>query len=460
MRVLFCSSEVLPFAKTGGLADVSGALPQALEKQGCRVKVALPKYRCVKNQGRTAKMGGDIDVYFVENDKYFDREGLYGTNAGDYPDNLERFTFFCRQILYLLKEKDFCPEIIHCNDWQTALIPVYLKTILRDEPFFSKTKTVFTIHNLAYQGIFPGDEFTQTGLDRRLFNMHALEFYGKLNLLKGGLVFSRFITTVSPTYAREIRTPRFGCGLDGVLRERGEDLSGIINGVDYEAWNPGGDDKIFRRYGRENPEDKYINKERLQQELSLSCNRDVPLLGIVTRLAEQKGIELIISALDKIAGLELQFILLGTGDTKYHLLLEKIKQRKYKNISINLRFDAVLARKIYAGCDMFLIPSNFEPCGLGQLISLKYGTIPIVRKTGGLADTIVDVEPAPETGNGFVFEQYRSEQMLKAIMRAAALYKNREKWRRLVLRAMDCDFSWEASAKKYIGLYNRALNEE
>jgi len=460
MRVLFCSSEVLPFAKTGGLADVSGALPQALEKQGCRVKVALPEYRCVKNQGGIAKMGKDIDVYFVENDKYFDREGLYGTNAGDYPDNLERFAFFCRQILYLLKEKDFCPEVIHCNDWQTALIPVYLKTKFRDDPFFNKTKAIFTIHNLAYQGIFSGDEFTQTGLDRRLFNMHALEFYGKLNLLKGGLVFSRFITTVSPTYAREIRTPRFGCGLDGVLRERGQDLSGIINGLDYEVWNPARDDKIFRRYGRESLEDKYINKERLQQELSLSCNRDVPLLGIVTRLAEQKGIELIISALDKIAGLDLQFILLGTGDTKYHLLLEKIKQKKYKNISINLRFDAVLARKIYAGCDMFLMPSDFEPCGLGQLISLKYGTIPIGRKTGGLADTIVDVESAQETGNGFVFEKYRSAQMLNAIMRAAALYKNKEKWRRLMLRAMDCDFSWGASAKKYIELYKRALNEE
>lgn len=458
MKILFCSSEVAPFAKTGGLADVSGALPQALEQQGCQVKVVLPKYRCVKGQGKIAKLGQRIDVYLVENGKYFDREGLYGTAEGDYPDNLERFTFFCQRILHLLKETNFQPEIIHCNDWQTALIPAYLKTKFADNPFFSQAKTIFTIHNLAYQGLFPSDKFTQTDLDPKLFNLHALEFYGKVNLLKGGLVFSRFITTVSPTYANEIQTAKFGCGLDGVLRERKKDLLGIINGLDYAVWNPDTDDKIFCRYTATNLEDKYMNKEKLQQELGLPCARNTPLLGIVNRLADQKGIDLIISELDKMARMDLQFTLLGTGDEKYHLLLEKVKQKMYKNISINLCFDQVLAHKIYAGCDMFLIPSYYEPCGLGQLISLKYGTIPIVRKTGGLADTIIDYNPARGSGSGFVFEKYKSGEMLKAIMRATALYRNRKKWRRLVLKAMDYDFSWEGPAKKYIQLYNRALN--
>lgn len=460
MRVLFCSSEVVPFAKTGGLADVSGALPVALEKQGCQIKVALPKYRSVKNQGKIAKMGKDIDVYLIENDKYFDRDQLYGTSEGDYPDNLERFTFFCKQILVLLKETNFCPEIIHCNDWQTALIPVYLKTIFKDDPFFSQAKTIITIHNLAYQGTFSKDKFVQTGLDWRLFNMHELEFYGKVNLLKGGLVFSRFITSVSPTYVKEIQSLKFGCGLDGVLRKRRRDISGIINGLDYQVWNPTSDKQIFQRYGAKNLEDKYINKVKLQQELNLPVDRSIPVLGIVSRLSEQKGIELIISALDEMAKLDLQFILLGTGDAKYHYLLKKTKQNGYKNISISLRFDPILAHKIYAGCDMFLVPSYYEPCGLGQMISLKYATIPIVRKTGGLADTIEDYNPARQTGNGFVFEKYRTDQMLKAIKKAIALYKDNEKWHRLMSRIMDYDFSWDSSAKKYIELYERALNEE
>ena len=327
MKVLFCSSEVVPFAKTGGLADVGGALPIALEGQGCQVKVALPKYRCTKAKSSITKLGRAIDVHLIENNKYFDREGLYGESEGDYPDNLERFTFFCQQILQLLKKTNFSPEIIHCNDWQTALIPVYLKTIFKADPFFAKTKTVFTIHNLAYQGLFPKSEFTQTGLGWQLFNMHGLEFYGKLNLLKGGLLFSDLITTVSPSYAQEIQTSLSGCGLDGVLRERKADLFGIINGLDYALWQPGSDQKIFKQYTAQTLENKYVNKEKLQKELNLPCQRQVPLLGVISRLASQKGIELIISALDKIAELKLQFVLLGTGDEKYHLLLKKIIQK-------------------------------------------------------------------------------------------------------------------------------------
>ncbi len=472
MKVVFCSSEVVPFAKTGGLADVSGALPQALEKRGCRVKVALPKYRCTMQQNllqptltegkKAVKLGKDVEVYFVENNQYFDRDGLYGDNQGDYPDNLARFAFFCKQVLYLLKERNFRPEIIHCNDWQTALIPVYLSTTFKTDPFFSRTKTIFTIHNLAYQGLFPKEQFGQTGLDEQLFNMHALEFYGKINLLKGGLVFSHLITTVSPTYAREIQTFQFGCGLGGVLRERKKDLFGIINGLDYQLWDPAQDNEIFQKYDGKNLSAKYVNKERLQQELNLPCDKNVPLVGMVSRLAEQKGIDRVISALDKMAGLNLQFVLLGTGDSKYHQLLEKIEQKGYKNISINLRFDAKLAHKIYAGSDMFLIPSYYEPCGLGQLISFKYGTIPIVRKTGGLADTVIDYSQKKtdkNSGNGFVFEAYTSQGILEALIRAKALYEQKVKWQNLMLKVMDYDYSWETSAEEYIKLYRRIVAE-
>lgn len=454
MKVLFCSSEVVPFAKTGGLADVSGALPIALERQGAQVKIALPKYGGIKKWGRVLKTGKAIDVFLIENDKYFYREGLYGDSSGDYPDNLERFTFFCQQILHLLKEKGFCPDIIHCNDWQTALIPVYLKTKLKDDPFFGQTKIIFTIHNLAYQGLFPKDKFTQTGLDQELFNMDALEFYGKVNLLKGGLVFSDFITTVSPRYVQEIQTPKFGCSLDGVLRERKNDLLGITNGVDYELWNPAKDDKIFQKYEAKTLAGKYINKEKLQRELNLSCKKDVPMLGVVGRLTEQKGIDLIISCLDKIAGLNLQFIILGTGEAKYHFLLEKIKQKNYRNISINLCFDSKLAHKIYAGCDMFLMPSVYEPCGLGQMISFKYATIPIAYRTGGLADTVFDLNLDSKDGNGFVFTSYTKEAFLDAIERGISAYSNREIWQSLTERVLTYNFSWEESAKKYIELYN------
>lgn len=449
----------MPFAKTGGLADVAGALPCALEKQGVEVKVSLPKYKCIKEKTSLGKMGQNIDVYFIENAQYFNRDELYGDKSSDYPDNLDRFSFFCDQTLRRLKQDNFRPDIIHCNDWQTALIPVYLTTKFKEDHFFKSTKSIFTIHNLAYQGLFAKDEFTKTGLDWKLFNMHQLEFYGKLNLLKAGLVFARFITTVSPTYAQQIQSSKFGCGLEGILRERKHDLLGIINGLDYTIWDPGVDKRIFSQYNKDTIESKQFNKKGLQRELGLVTDRKVPLVGIVTRLAEQKGIDLIISGLDKMAQLDLQFILLGTGDRRYHIALEEIKEKGYKNISLQLRFDVVLAHKIYAGCDMFLVPSSYEPCGLGQLIALKYGTIPVVRKTGGLADTITDYNPVTEDGNGLVFEQYSSEAMLKAIERGIELYQEKTKWQSLMLKGMGYDFSWDTSAKKYIGLYQRAIKE-
>ncbi|MBN3039174.1 MAG: glycogen synthase GlgA [Candidatus Omnitrophica bacterium] len=461
MKVLFCSSEVVPFAKTGGLADVAGALPVALEREGTQVKVALPKYRSVKDRGATEKMGKNVEVYLVENEKYFDRKELYGEGGADYPDNLERFSFFCKQLLDLLQKNKFKPDIIHCNDWQTALIPIYLQTTLSDNRFFQKTKTIFTIHNLAYQGLFGPEQFPLTGLNNELFNMQGLEFYGKVNLLKGGLLFSKFITTVSPTYAKEIQEPQFGCGLEGVLKERSNKLFGIINGLDYSVWNPSQDKHIFQKYDASSLSSKYKNKTGLQEELGLPKNSAIPLIGIITRLAEQKGIELVIGALNKMAKSKLQFVLLGTGDEKYHVALEKIKKKGYKNISIQIRFDNTLAHKIYAGSDMFLMPSYYEPCGLGQLISFKYGTIPIVRKTGGLADTVVDFDASKGSGNGFVFTDFTSEALFNTITRSIAVYSGKKAlWSKLAGKVMQQDFSWNASAKEYIKLYRRALDEK
>lgn len=467
MKVLFCSSEVVPFAKTGGLADVAGTLPLALEKQGLEVKIVLPRYRMVNPQKFNlksidknisyAKLEDSVDVYFIENEKYFERDGLYQDKGVDYPDNLERFTYYCLQTLELAKKINFKPDIIHVHDWQAALILIYLKTLYKNDPFYKKVKTVFTIHNLGYQGLFPKEQFPQTGLDWQLFNIESLEFYGKVNILKGALIFSDRITTVSPTYAQEIQTPEFGCGLEGVLHKRKADLVGILNGISYEEWDPLKNKVLLKNYGPDTIEDKYVNKNALQQIGGLDVDTNVPLLGMITRLADQKGLDIFAEIIDEFMQLPLQFILLGTGDQHYHVLFENIK-KKYKNSAIYLKFDPILAYKIYASSDMFLMPSYYEPCGLGQLISLKFGTIPIVRKTGGLADTIIDYEPFKENGNGFVFASYEAGALLETVKRALCVYKDKQAWRSLVRKAMDFDFSWEQSAKKYMQLYKELIS--
>ena len=468
MKILLCSSEVVPFAKTGGLADVTGALPLALEKLGIEVRVIMPRYKLAQNSKFRVQslkdgisysyIGKKIIVYFIENDKYFNRDGLYGDIHGDYRDNLDRFSFFCKKILDLLKEIDFKPDIIHSNDWQTALVPIYLKALYRNDPFYQDIKTVLTIHNLAYQGLFPKEEFPKSGLSWDLFNIEGLEFYGKINLLKGGIIFSDCLTTVSPTYSKEIQTKEFGCGLEGVLAKRRDCLFGILNGIDYDIWDPSKDKLIEKNFSLASFDDKYFNKIQLQSECNLKVQKDIPLIGFISRLAEQKGIDLLAASMEQIYKMELQFVLLGTGDEKYHIIFEKVAKRYSKEISINLKYDDRLAHKIYAGSDMFLMPSRYEPCGLGQLISLKYGTIPIIYKTGGLADTISSYETKSEKGNGFVFDIYSREALLSTIEKATSVYKDRIIWQRLARRAMEYDFSWEASAKKYIELYKRCLS--
>ena len=458
MKVLLCSSEIVPFAKTGGLADVAGALPLALEELGVEVRVAMPKYKTIKNA--TPKLGKNILVYFIENEKYFNRDNLYGEKTGDYPDNLERFAFYSQKTMELLKDEDFQPDIIHCNDWQSALIPIYLKNLYQDDPFYKNTKTVLTIHNLAYQGLFPKEQFPKSGLPLELFNIEALEFYDKVCLLKGGIVFSDLITTVSPTYAQEIQTKEFGCGLEGILRKKTQNLFGILNGLDYKIWDPATDKLIFKAYDPFTIQDKAINKTGLQQACKLKPDASIPLFGIVSRLAEQKGFDLLAGIINDLCHLPIQIVILGTGDQKYHDLLGKFAKKYPGHLSLQLRFDDPLAHQIYSGSDFFLMPSKYEPCGLGQMISLKYGTIPVVFKTGGLADTIVDLDSKTKKGNGFVFDNYSPQALLEVIKRSIAIFKKKEIWSGLIKSATTYDFSWEAAARKYIALYKGLLNKK
>ncbi|MCX5715651.1 MAG: glycogen synthase GlgA [Candidatus Omnitrophica bacterium] len=460
MKIAFVSSEMVPFAKTGGLADVSGSLPLGLEKYGSEVKVFMPKYKTVKVVKNQTVIGKGIDVFFIENEKYFNRENLYGDRSGDYPDNLERFAYFSKAVLETLKKTGFKPDIVHCNDWQSALIPVYLKTIYKDNPFFANTKTVLTIHNLAYQGLFDKSLFPQTGLDWELFSIDGFEFYGKVNVLKAGIEFTDFINTVSPTYAGEIQTKEFGYGLEGVLQKRSDALFGILNGIDYDVWNPATDKNIAKNYDASSSDQKYLNKEDLQRSSGLTVDKNVPLIGIISRLADQKGLDLIADIIEKILKLKVQFILLGAGDDRYHVLFDGIAKKYPKITSINLKFDAVLAQKIYAGCDMFLMPSRFEPCGLGQMICLRYGTVPIVRTTGGLKDTISEYNESTKQGNGFTFLDYSSAKLFDTIKRALSLYKKKAAWLELVKRAMGYDFSLEHSAKEYLALYAKLASKK
>jgi len=459
LKVLLASSEVVPFAKTGGLADVAGSLPLALEECGVDARIIMPKYASVKVSGDSTTIGKNVKVYFVENDDYFKRIELYGDKFGDYKDNLDRFAFFSREILEKCKKEDFAPDIIHCNEWQTALVPVYLNTIYKYDPFFAKTKVLYTVHNLAYQGLFPKDEYPKIGLDWALFNIDYFEFYGKVNLMKAGIVYSDAVSTVSKTYSEEILTQEFGCGLEGVLKNRESVLYGILNGIDYNLWSPEKDPKIFKNYSCDSLQDKYLNKEMFQKEIGLKVDRNIPMFGMISRLAEQKGADFVADITDKLLNMKAQLVLLGTGDNKYHVIFEKIAKKYRSSASINLKFDAVLAQKIYAASDMFFIPSRYEPCGLSQMISFKYGTIPIVRQTGGLKDTVEEFNPRTGKGTGFTFVEPKSEGLLAAVKKAVMIYKDKPLWMSLMKYVMTLDYSWAASAKEYITVYNRILDQ-
>ncbi len=459
MRIVMCASEMVPFAKTGGLADVAGALPLALEKLGVDCIVVMPRYKAISDAkfktGRFSRdisyatVGRAVTVYFIEKDEYFNRDEFYTVKGVDYPDNLDRFSYYCRRTLELLKELRFSPDIIHVHDWQACLVPVFLKTAYGRDPFFKKTKSILTIHNIGYQGLFPKEEFPKLKLDWGEFSTDKLEYYGKINVLKGGIVFSDVINTVSTTYSKEIQTKEFGFGLEGVLGERKGSLFGILNGLDYSIWSPETDPYVAARFSAGDRSGKEKDKANLQMTCGLPLDREVPLIGIVSRLAEQKGFDILAEAIDAICRMKLQLVILGTGDAKYHTLLGDIVKKYPKVISLHLKFDDVLAHKIYAGSDIFLMPSRYEPCGLGQLISLRYGTIPLVFKTGGLADTV-------DSSNGFVFARYDKDELLKTVKAACAAFKDKKKWQKLMAAAMSCNFSWEASAKEYVKLYEKA----
>ncbi len=453
MNVAFCSSEVYPFAKTGGLADVSGALPLALAALGHDVKVFMPWYKGIEPQKHYDDFGVSnhqgIDVVFIKNDYFFKRNHLYTSSQGDYPDNLERFSYFCRTFFNVLKKINFAPDIIHNNDWQTALIAVYLKVLYKNDDFFQKTKTILTIHNLIFQGIFSKDHFESLCISWDYFHMHYLEFYGKINLLKGGIIFSDIVTTVSPTYAGQIQTPEFGCGLEGVLKEK-DGVFGILNGIDVDVWNPKKDDFIYKKYST-SLKIKKENKVKLQKEMNLDQDENTILFGMVSRLTEQKGLDILSDVLDFILK-DSQLIILGYGEPRYHKILEE-KQKKYKdNFSLHIDFDESLAHKIYAGSDVFLLPSRFEPCGLSQMISFRYGAIPLVNLTGGLVDTVSDVS---RSGSGFTFDQYSGDELTKAVKKAKKFYKNKKDWNAVVCSNFKKDFSWRRAAVQYGDLYNR-----
>jgi len=459
MKIAICASEVAPFAKTGGLADVAGALPSALSRLGEEVIVIMPRYKSIDEKKFSlrrlgsnisfAQAGDSAKVYFIDNDAYFGRDGLYQDKAGDYADNLERFTFYCRRTLELLREISFRPDIIHVHDWQASLVPVYLKTICRRDCFYSRTRTMLTIHNIGYQGLFPKEKFPLLGLDWDLFNIDGLEFYGKINLLKGGITFADLINTVSPTYAREIMTGEFGFGLEGVLRKRSGSVYGILNGLDGDIWDPKNDKYIHANFSHSDLSGKAKDKYELKRLCNLSGAEGAPLIGIVSRLAQQKGFDILLESIDEICKIGAQLVILGVGDVKYQKLLKKAEKKYPKAISFNFKFDDPLAHKIYAGSDIFLMPSLYEPCGLGQMIALRYGTIPVVFKTGGLADTVT-------SANGFVFDSYDKAGLVNAVKKAVDAYSDKGKWHRLMAQGMQSDFSWEASAKEYLKLYEKA----
>jgi len=479
LKILYVSAEVSPFAKTGGLADVAGSLPKALAEMGNDVRIAMPRYKLINAQMKYAadlavplkdrketcivrEKGINIDeddkgriipVYFIDNYNYFDRDGIYC-----YPDDGERFAFFCKALLEMLPVLNFKPDIIHCNDWHTGPICMMLKEKYMKEDFYRNISTVFTIHNLEYQGQFSEYILDFLGMEKDIFIPEKVEFYGGFNFLKSGLVYADQITTVSKKYAEEIQTEQYGERLQGVLQKRAGDLSGIVNGISYSDFDPSKDGNIARNFDAESIDNKKYNKYALQREMGLP-EGDMPVLSVVSRLSGQKGLDLIINKIDNIFEHDVQFVLLGTGDKYYEDAFRAIKEKYPGKVGIHIGFNAPLAQRIYAGSDIFLMPSRFEPCGLGQIISLRYGTIPVVRATGGLAETVVDYDKDEEKGNGFSFDEFSPNAFIVAVERAIKLYREKPHiWRKLVQRALKLDFSWNNSARKYADIYARALN--
>lgn len=472
MRILFVSSEVTPFAKTGGLADVSGALPKALKKVGGHdIRVFMPRYKRVipgkfglkpatKDVSETTLPDSDVRVYCLEHENYFgSRNELYSIGGKDYDDNLKRFALFCQSAVNFPKIIGWKPDVVHCNDWQSALAIAYVKVLHRDDPFYRAIATVYSTHNLAYTGLFPREMIHQTGFGWEQFTPEKLEYWGNIALAKAGFVYADIITTVSETYAEEMQTYKCGCGLEGLIRSRRQDLFGILNGIDNDYWDPATDPNITANYSASSLLLKAENKMALQRANGLKVDKNIPVIGIVSRLCDQKGLDIVTDKIEELMRLKLQLVILGNGDLRYHELLEWAKMRYPWQIGLNLKFDEKVAHQIYAGADMFLMPSFYEPCGLSQLISFRYGTVPIVRKTGGLADTVHNFDLEKGSGDGFVFEQYSSSALLEAVKRAISVYGTGKAWEEIQKRIMAYDYSWDTSARKYESIYLKAISK-
>jgi len=482
MHIAFAASECVPFSKTGGLADVVGALPRALAALGHQVSVYVPRYRQTKladpqtvvrsitipfdDKYRfcsvvTAGATSGVRYYFVDYPPYFDREALYGTPAGDYPDNAERFALFSRAVLEASKVLGV-PHVFHCHDWQTALVPVMLRTLYAEDPALREVATVFTIHNMGYQGLFPSDTLPLLMLPWDLLTISKMEFFGQVNFLKGALVYSDFVTTVSRKYSQEIQTTEYGFGLDGVLHSRAATVSGILNGVDYDEWSPQTDKFIVAKYSPQDLSGKLKCKQDLLHDFGITTsahsdvNNKVPVIGIVSRFAAQKGFDLIAQIMDRVAREEIIMVVLGSGDKLYEEMFQRLNKQFPNKIAAKVAFDNAIAHKIEAGADMFLMPSRYEPCGLNQIYSLKYGTVPIVRATGGLDDTIEPWDARSSKGTGFKFHDYTGEALLATIKQAVLAYQDPSSWQSLMRNGMSRDFSWGASAREYGKIYDRA----
>ena len=477
MHIAFAASECVPYSKTGGLADVVGALPRALASLGHQVTVYVPRYRQTKltdaqpvvrsitvpfdDRYRFCSVvtnGGHSSVgfCFVEYPSFFDRDALYGTPSGDYPDNAERFALFSRAVLEASKILGV-PDVFHCHDWQSALIPILLRTQYAEDPALRDVATVFTIHNMGYQGLFPPDTLPLLTLPWDLFTISKMEFFGNVNFLKGALVYSDFITTVSKKYSQEIQTAEFGFGLEGVLRDRAATVTGILNGVDYDEWSPQNDKFTAAKYSTQDLSGKIQCKQDLLNAFGVAKpNLRLPVIGIVSRFAAQKGFDLISQVMDRLAREEMVVVALGAGDKPYEEMFQRLNRQFPNKIAVKIAYDNALAHKIEAGSDMFLMPSRYEPCGLNQIYSLKYGTVPIVRATGGLDDTIEPWDSRTGKGTGFKFSEYSGEALLATVKQALLAFRDQASWQQLMRNGMNKDFSWNASAKEYVRVYERA----
>src|SRR5688500_8888149 len=475
MRILMVCSEALPFAKTGGLADVLGALPRALVRLGHDVDVVMPRYRAIAVDepaqfltvalGRQVEQAGvvtalveGVRMVFVDSPAYYDREYLYGAGGHDYPDNPERFAFLAQAALNWAASGD-AYDVFHAHDWQAGLVPVLAGQMFRTQASLTRVPTVFTIHNLAYQGVFDASWLPRLGLGWDLMRIDAMEYWGRISYLKAGIVFSRLLTTVSPTYAAEIQTPEYGFGFDGILRERADDLVGILNGIDYDQWDPARDPELPEPYASSRLDGKAAAKRALLNAFDLPATDEVmarPVVGLISRLVDQKGFDLLASIADELPRVGATFVLLGSGERRYEDLWLGLAARYPDRIGARIGFDEGLAHLIEGGADLFLMPSRFEPCGLNQMYSLRYGTVPLVRATGGLADTVRNFDPQTGVGTGFTFDEHSPQALLGTLRWALGVFQDRQTWKRIQVAGMQQDHSWDASARRYVEVYERA----